>query len=99
MTPAAGYSDFAAALGSPEALLAAWTLEVGEILPVALEVSTDLVSNESAVPVVFCLALGQVFREGTEVGIEDNQHAQSAENVSFPWQDDVCENQNQSKGA
>ena len=74
MTPAAGYADFAAALGSTKALLAAWTLEVSEILTVTLQVCADFVSDKGAVPVVFGLALGQVLREGTEVGIDDNQH-------------------------
>jgi hypothetical protein len=99
MAPAAGYADFAAALGSTKALLAAWTLEVSEILTVTLPVCTDFVSDKGAVPVVFGLALGQVLREGTEVGIDDNQHTQSAENVCLPGKDNVCENQNQSKGA
>ena len=99
MTPAACYTDFAAAFRSSKALLAAWTLEVGEILTVTLQVCTDFVSDKSAVPVVFGLTLGQVLREGTEVGIDDNQHTQSAENVCLPRKDNVCENQNQSKGA
>ena len=99
MAAAAGYTDFSAALRSTEALLAARTLEVSEILTVTLQVCTDFVSDKGAVPVVFGLALGQIFREGTEVGIDDNQHTQGAENVCLPRQDNVCEDQNQSKGA
>ena len=99
MAPAAGYADFAASLGSAKALLAAWTLEVSEILTVTLQVCTDFVSDKGAVPVIFGLTLGQVLREGTEVGIDDNQHTQGAENVCLPRQDNVCKDQNQSKGA
>lgn len=99
MAPAAGYADFAAAFGSAKALLAAWTLEVSEILTVTLQICTDFVSDKGAVPVVFSLALGQIFREGTEVGIDDNQHTQGAENVCLPGKNHVSKNQNQSKGA
>lgn len=61
MAPAAGYADFAAAFRSTEALLAAWTLKVSEVFSVTLQVCTDFVSDKGAVPVVFCLPLGQFF--------------------------------------
>ena len=97
MAAAAGYADFAAALGSTKALLAAWTLEVSEILTVALQVCTDFVSDKGTVPVVFCLTLGQVFGKGTEIGVDDDYHANGAENIRFPWKNHIQDNQCQCK--
>ena len=91
MAPAAGYADFAAALGSAKTLFAAWTFEVGKVLPVTLQVSADFIANESDIPVVFVLTFGQIFREGTVVGIDDNQESQCAEEIA--GHENIDENQ------